>query len=78
VPTRCLFKTILTSVRKTRSLSHFFIFKESEKILTMDSVRNVLLDQFNECERIRSLSDLFNFREFEKSLTMDSVGVPFS
>jgi hypothetical protein len=44
----------------------------------MDSVRNVLLDHFNECERIRSLSDLFIFRESEKSLTMDSVGVPFS
>jgi hypothetical protein len=39
---------------------------------------NVLLDHFNECERIRSLDDLFNFRESEKSLTMDSVGVPFS
>jgi hypothetical protein len=39
---------------------------------------NVLLDQFNECERIRSLDDLFNFRESEKSLTMDFVGVPFS
>ena len=44
----------------------------------MDSIRNVLLDHFNECERIRSLDDLFNFRESEKSLTMDSVGVPFS
>jgi hypothetical protein len=44
----------------------------------MDSVRNVLLDHFNECEIIRSLNDLFNFREFEKRLTMDSVGVPFS
>jgi hypothetical protein len=44
----------------------------------MDSVKNVLLDQFNECEGIRSLNDLFNFRESEKSLTMDSVGVPFS
>jgi hypothetical protein len=44
----------------------------------MDIVKNVLLDQFNECERIRSLSDLSNFREFEKSLTMDSMGVPFS
>jgi hypothetical protein len=44
----------------------------------MDSVRNVLLDQFNECERIRSLDDFFNFRESEKSLTMDSEGVPFS
>jgi hypothetical protein len=64
-------------VIKTRSLGHFFIFKESEKSLTMDSVRNVL-DHFNECERIRSLDDLFNFRESEKSLTMDSVGVPFS
>jgi hypothetical protein len=44
----------------------------------MDSVGNVLLDQFNECERIISLGDIFNFREFEKRLTMDSVGVPFS
>jgi hypothetical protein len=44
----------------------------------MDSVRNVLLDQFNECEGIRSLDDLFNFRESKKSLTMDSVGVPSS
>jgi hypothetical protein len=75
-PIRCRFKTILTSVTRTRSLGYFFIFKESEKILTMDSVRNVLLDQFNECERIRSLDNLFNFRESEKSLTMDSVGVP--
>jgi hypothetical protein len=66
------------SVTRTRSLGPFFIFKESEKRLTMDSVRNVLLDHFNECERIRSLSDLFNFRESEKSLTMDSEGVSFS
>ena len=66
------------SVIRTRSLDHFFIFKESEKRLTMDSVRNVLLDHFNECERIRSLDDLFNFRESEKSLTMDSMGVSFS
>jgi hypothetical protein len=44
----------------------------------MDSVRDVLLDQFNECEGTRSLDNIFNFREFEKSLTMDSVGVPFS
>jgi hypothetical protein len=65
-------------VRKTISLGHFFIFKESEKRLTMDSVKNVLLDQYNECERIRSLDNLFNFRESEKSLTMESVGVPFS
>jgi hypothetical protein len=65
-------------VTRIRSLSHFFIFKESEKILTMDSVKNILLDQFNECERIRSLDDLFNFRDSEKSLTMDSVGVYFS
>jgi hypothetical protein len=64
------------SVRKTRSLDNFFIFKDSEKRLTMDSIRNILLDQFDECERIRSLGDLFNFRESEKSLTMDSVGVP--
>jgi hypothetical protein len=66
------------SVIKTRSLSHFFIFKESEKSLNMDSVRNVLLDHFDECERIRSLDDLFNFRESEKSLNMDFVGVYFS
>jgi hypothetical protein len=65
-------------VIKTRSLNNFFIFKEFEKSLTMDSVRNVLLDHFNECERIRSLDDIFNFRESEKSLTMDSVGVSFS
>jgi hypothetical protein len=71
-------KTILMSVIKTRSLGPFCIFKEPEKILTMDSVRKVLLDQFNKCERIRSLDDLFNFRESEKSLTMDSVGVYFS
>ena len=63
---------------KTRSIDHFFIFKESEKSLTTDFVRNVLLDHFNECERIRSLDDLSNFREFEKSLNMDSVGVSFS
>jgi hypothetical protein len=44
----------------------------------MDSVGNVLLDQFNECEGTRSLDNIFNFRESEKSLTMDSVGVPFS
>jgi hypothetical protein len=65
-------------VIKTISLDNFFIFKECEKSLTMDSIRNVLLDHFNECERIRSLDDLFNFRESEKSLTMDSMGVPFS
>jgi hypothetical protein len=64
-------------VIKTRSLGHFFIFKESEKRSTMDSVMNVLLDHFNECERIRSLDDLFNFREFEKRVAMDSVGVSF-
>ena len=40
----------------------------------MDSVRNILLDQFNECERIRSLDNLFNFRDSEKSLTMDFGG----
>jgi hypothetical protein len=65
-------------VTKTISLDNLFIFKESEKSLTMDSVRDVLLDQFNECEETRSLGYLFNFRESEKSLTMDSVGVPFS
>jgi hypothetical protein len=60
---RCLFKTILTSVTKTRSLNNIFIFKDPEKRLTMDSVRDVLLDPFNECEETRSLNDLFNFRE---------------
>jgi hypothetical protein len=44
----------------------------------MDSVMDVLLDRFNECEETNSLDDLFNFREFEKILTMDFVGVPFS
>ena len=63
---------------KTRSLSNIFIFKESKKILTMDSIRGVLLDQFNECEETRSLNNIFNFRESEKSLTMESMGVPFS
>ena len=43
----------------------------------MDSVRDVLLDQFNECEETRSLGHLFNFRESEKSLTMDSTGGSF-
>jgi hypothetical protein len=66
------------SVTKTRSLDNIFIFKESKKSLTMDSVKDVLLDQFNECEETRSLGNLFNFRKFEKSLTMDSMGVPFS
>jgi hypothetical protein len=65
-------------VTKTRSLDNLFTFKESEKILTMDSVRDVLMDQFNECEETMSLGYLFNFRESEKSLTMDSMGVPFS
>jgi hypothetical protein len=66
------------SVTKTRSLDNLFTFKESEKSLTMDSIWDVLLDHFNECEGTRSLDNLFNFRESEKSLTMDSVGVPFS
>jgi hypothetical protein len=39
----------------------------------MDSIKNVLLDHFNDCERIRSLGDIFNFGNSEKSLTMDSV-----
>ena len=59
---------------KTISLINIFIFRESEKRLTMDFVGNVLLDHFNECERIRSLNNLFNFREFEKSLTMHFIG----
>jgi hypothetical protein len=29
----------------------------------MDSVGDVLLDQFNECEGTKSLGDLFNFKE---------------
>jgi hypothetical protein len=36
-PKGCLFKTILTSVKKTISLNNLFNFKESEKNLTMDS-----------------------------------------
>jgi hypothetical protein len=66
------------SVTKTISLDNLFIFKESEKRLTMDSVWDILLDHFNECEGTRSLDNLFKFREFEKSLIMDFVGVPFS
>ena len=42
----------------------------------MDSVKDVLLDQFNECEETSSLENIFNFRESKKSLTMDSVGGP--
>jgi hypothetical protein len=44
----------------------------------MESVEDVLLDQFNECEITRPLKYIFNFRESEKILTMESVGVPFS
>jgi hypothetical protein len=66
------------SVTKTISVDIFFIFKESEKRLTMDSVMDVLLVQLNECEEIMSLGNLFKFRESKKRLTMDSVGVPFS
>ena len=66
------------SVKRTRSLGYFFTFKESEKRLTMDSIRKILLEKFNKCERIKSLGNLFNFRESEKSLTMDSMGVSFS
>ena len=40
----------------------------------MDSIGDVLLDQFNECEGTRSLSDLFNFRESEKRLTILHAG----
>jgi hypothetical protein len=65
------------SVTKTISLENIFIFKESKKSSMMDSVRGVLLDQFNECEETRSLGHLLYFRDSEKRLTMDSVGVPF-
>jgi hypothetical protein len=60
------------------SLDDLFNFNEFEKRLTIDSIGDVLLDQFNEFERTRSLNNIFNFRDSEKSLTMDSVGVPFS
>jgi hypothetical protein len=43
----------------------------------MESVWDVLLDQFNECEGTSSLDDIFDFREFEKGLTMDSMGGSF-
>jgi ferritin len=66
------------SVTKTRSLNNLFMFKESKKRLTMDFVRDFLLDQFNECEETRSLVHVFTFRESKKRLTMDFVGVPFS
>jgi hypothetical protein len=64
-------------VSQTISLDDLFIFKESEKSLTMEFVRGILLDQFNECEETMSLNNLLNFREFEKSLTIDSMGVHF-
>ena len=73
-----LFKIILMSVTKTISLGNIFIFKEYENSLNMDSIMDVLLDQFNECEETRSLGNLFNFRESEKSLTMDSGEGSFS
>jgi hypothetical protein len=66
------------SVTKTRSLGNIFIFKEFGKRLTMDSVRDVLMDHFNECEETNSLNNIFTFSDYEKSLTMDSVEVPFS
>jgi hypothetical protein len=31
-------------------------------------LRNILLDQFNECEETRSLDNLFIFKESEKGL----------
>jgi len=40
-----LFKTFLTSVTETRSLSYIFIFKESKKSLTVDSF--VLFHKFS-------------------------------
>ena len=44
----------------------------------MDSIMDVLLEWFNECEEKISLNDIFTFRESEKIFTMNSVGVPFS
>jgi hypothetical protein len=43
----------------------------------MDSIRYVLLDHFNDFERIRSLDDLFNFRESENSLYYGLCGGSF-
>jgi hypothetical protein len=71
------FSEPINEFERTRSLNDLFNF-EYEKSLTMESVEDVLLVEFNECEVIRSLGYIFNFREFEKSLTMDSLGVPFS
>jgi hypothetical protein len=56
----------------------FSILSSLKKSLTMDSVKDVFLDQFNECEGISSLDDLFNFRESEKSLNMDFMDAHFS
>jgi hypothetical protein len=73
-----VFSEPINECERTRSLDDLFNFKESENILSMDSVGDVLMDQFNDCERTRSLNNLFNFRVSEKSLTMDFVGVTFS
>jgi hypothetical protein len=43
----------------------------------MDSVRNVLLYHFNECEGIRSLDDLLDFRESEKEINYGLRGGSF-
>jgi hypothetical protein len=61
----------INECERTRSLDDLFNFKESEKSLTMDSVEDVLLDQFNECEGTRSLDYLFNFRESEREGQQD-------
>jgi hypothetical protein len=46
---RC-FSVPINECERTRSLNDLFNFKESEKSLNMDSVGDVLMDQFNECE----------------------------
>jgi hypothetical protein len=42
------------------------MFRGSEKGLKETHLRNVLLDQFNECEETRSLNNIFIFKESKK------------
>jgi hypothetical protein len=51
------------------------MFRGSEKVLKEDSLWNVLLDQFNECEETRSLGNIFIFRESEKGLKKTPWGL---
>jgi hypothetical protein len=58
-----VFLNQLMSVKEQGHSTIFSILRSLKKSLTMDSVGDVLLDQFNECEGTRSLGYPFNFRE---------------